>query len=83
MIRIVSVTNKYRTVLRIPLYPSEDDIFKSLFGKQDGMPIEQAVTEDIQLSVDDVCRIAKALYDALAISMELEPTPEIQELIKR
>jgi len=47
------------------------------------MPIEQAVTEDIQLSVDDVCRIAKALYDALAISMELEPTPEIQELIKR
>lgn len=34
--------------------------------------------EHIQLSVEDVCRIAKALRSEKAINDELEPTPSLQ-----
>lgn len=78
MIRILSVKNKYGSVVKIPLYP---DPFETLFTKQDGTPlVESNPIEDIELSVEDVCRIAKALKHEMAIDNFLEPTPERQRI---
>lgn len=84
MIRMVSVKNAHRTVIRIPLYNDYEGILEAFCKTtKEGSVLQQPVhNEDIELSVDDVCRIAKALQYERAISKDLEPTPSMQRFHK-
>lgn len=72
MIRIASVRTQFNTVIRIPLYPN---LFDSVFSKKDATPICNLENSEIELSIEDVCRMAKALQHEMAIDSSLEPTP--------